>query len=86
MLAFGTYVLPNQFIFGATVALHVIVERILGPHAGRLFGALAATSLAVVATPFLAAIQARLYVELRMRKEAIDIEWALAPPSAPVAG
>jgi hypothetical protein len=34
--------------------------------------------MAIAALPFLAAIQVRLYVELRMRKEAIDIEWAVA--------
>jgi hypothetical protein len=59
----------------------MIAERVFGPQAGRLFGGLVGSCVALTMTPFIAAIQVRLYVELRMRKEAIDIEWALA--SAP---
>ena len=81
LLAFGAYVVPYGFVSAAVWASATLTTRIAGPHVGRLFGSLLGSSLAVALRPFLAAIQVRLYVELRMRKEAIDIEWALAPAS-----
>lgn len=80
-LAFGTYVVPYAFVFGANMLLSMIAERFLGPQAGRLFGGLVGSCVALTMTPFIASIQVRLYVELRMRKEAFDIEWALASAS-----
>jgi hypothetical protein len=49
-----------------------------------MIGGLLGSCVALTMTPFIASIQVRLYVELRMRKEAIDIEWALGAPTAAV--
>lgn len=83
-LTFGTYVAPYAFVLGANMVLSQLTDSIMLRHYGRLFGGLVGSSVALALTPFIAAIQVRLYVELRMRKEAIDIEWALASPSAAV--
>jgi hypothetical protein len=80
-LSFGTYVLPYAFAVGASIVMSALMEGVVGPHFGRLFGGLLGSVVDLAFTPFMAAIQVRLYVELRMRKEAIDIEWALASPS-----
>ena len=77
-LAFGAYVAPCVFLAGVNLALSMLAARVMEPHVGRLIGALVGCSVTVALMPFSAAIQVRLYVELRMRKEAIDIEWAVA--------
>jgi len=81
-LTFGTYVAPYAFVFGANMVLTQLTEEILGYRIGHVLGGLVGSSVALATTPFIAAIQVRLYVELRMRKEAIDIEWAVASLSA----
>jgi len=80
-LVFGACVLPAYFASGASVVMTLLTSRVLRPHAGQLISALVGISVVAALTPFIAAILVRLYVELRMRKEAIDIEWALAAPS-----
>jgi len=85
LLAFGTYFAPYAVVAGSNLVLTTLTARALGPHAGRLFGGLVGGSVVLALLPFLAAIQVRLYVELRMRREAIDIEWALSAPNAGVA-
>jgi len=85
-LTFGTYVVPYAFVFGTNMILSALTEQIMGQHVGRMFGGLAGSCVALACTPFIASIQVRLYVELRMRKEAIDIEWAIASPSPDTAG
>jgi hypothetical protein len=81
LLAFGAYVAPYYFVAGATMMLKVLTARVMGPHVGRLFAELVGSSFVLASAPFIGAIQVRLYIELRMRKEAIDIEWAIASPS-----
>lgn len=83
-LTFGAYVAPYAFVLGANMVLSLLTDSIMLRPFGRLFGGLVGSSVALALTPFIAAIQVRLYVELRMRKEAIDIEWALASTSAAV--
>jgi len=78
LLAFGTSAVPYLFVFGVTWVLVALPARIMEPHLGVLFGGIMGASAALALIPFIAAIQVRLYVELRMRKEAIDIEWAVA--------
>lgn len=82
LLAFGVYVAPFVFVSGSVTALTMFTARIMGPYGGPWFSSLLGSILELTLRPFLAAIQVRLYIELRMRKEAIDIEWALASPSA----
>jgi hypothetical protein len=84
-LAFGTYVSPYACVFGAKSLLSMIAARFFGPQAGRLLGGLVGSCVALAMTPFLASIQVRLYVELHMRKEALDIESALASTRAAAA-
>jgi hypothetical protein len=84
-LTFGAYVAPYAFILGANMILSLLMVRVMGRQPGQLFGGLVGTGVAMAMTPFIASIQVRLYVELRMRKEAIDIEWALASTPASVA-
>jgi hypothetical protein len=82
LLAFGAYIVPCYFAAGANVVLSMLTSRAIGPGVGQVLGALVGGGVLLTLLPFLAAIQVRLYVELRMRKEAIDIEWALASMSA----
>ena len=82
LLAFGASAVPYLFVFGVTWVLVALPPRIMEPHLGVLFGGIIGASAALALIPFIAAIQVRLYVELRMRREAIDIEWAVASLSA----
>ena len=53
------------------------VEYMTGGH-GELLGLLAGTFLAMACTPFIAALQLMLYLDLRVRKEALDLEAGIA--------
>jgi hypothetical protein len=83
-LTFGVYVAPYAFVFLANSMLSALLQRALGSQNGPMIGGLLGSCVALTMTPFIASIQVRLYVELRMRKEAIDIEWALGVPTAAV--
>jgi hypothetical protein len=53
------------------------VEFMTGGH-GELLGLMAGTFLAMAFTPFVAALQLMLYLDLRVRKEALDLEAGIA--------
>ena len=53
------------------------VELATGAH-GELLGLMAGTFLAMAFTPFLAALQLILYLDLRVKKEAFDLESGIA--------
>jgi hypothetical protein len=83
--AFLCYVLPYGFVIGANIGITQLIKEVVGSGHGALAGGFAGSATAVLLTPFLAALQVILYIDCRVRREALDLELAFddAVASAP---
>ena len=81
--AFLCYVVPYSAVIGANIGLTQLTKEIVGVGHGALAGGFAGSATAALLTPFLAALQVILYIDCRVRSEALDLEWALDEGAAP---
>lgn len=83
--AFAAYVVPYLCVFGANMLVSTTVPKLVGGEGGvgHLVGQLGGSVTAVLLTPLVACLQVVLYLDCRVRKEALDLEWAIAdaPPA-----
>jgi hypothetical protein len=77
------YVLPYGVVIGANILITELTKEIVGTRHGALAGGFAGSATAALLTPFLAALQVVLYVDCRVRSEALDLELALADAALP---
>lgn len=70
------YTLPTTAAIAANVGMSQLVTEIVGAGHGDLAGGFAGSVTAVLLTPFLAGLQVILYLDCRVRSEALDLEWA----------
>jgi hypothetical protein len=80
--AFLCYVVPYCAVIGANIGLTQLTKEIVGVGHGALAGGFAGSATAALLTPFLAALQVILYIDCRVRSEALDLEWALDETAA----
>ena len=85
MRALLSYGLPYCAVtLGVTVGSSG-VESVTGGY-GALLGLMTGTFLAMASTPFVAALQLVLYLDLRVRKEAVDLDAGIAALGVQAAG
>lgn len=77
MRALLCYGLPYGAVTVGLIFTSSGVESVGGGH-GKLLGLMAGTFIAMACTPFVAALQLMLYLDLRVRKEALDLETGIA--------
>ena len=77
MRALLCYGLPYGAVMVGLSFATSVVESVTGGH-GEMLGLMAGTFLAMAFTPFVAALQLMLYLDLRVRKEALDLEAGIA--------
>jgi hypothetical protein len=81
--ALGCYVLPYAFVVALDVVATSIISRLGEGARAELVAGMAGTVTSMLLTPFIAGIQTVFYYDLRVRKEAYDLEAGLAALAAP---
>ena len=74
--AFLCYTLPTAAAIAANIGMSQLATDLVGAGHGQLAGGFAGSVTAVLLTPFLAGMQVILYLDCRVRREALDLEWA----------
>lgn len=84
--AFAAYVVPYLCVFGGNMLVSTTIPKLIGGGGvAHLVGQLAGSVTAVLLTPLVACLQVVLYLDCRVRKEALDLEWAIADASPTMA-